>query len=82
MEGLNLNSLTTLTFRLEAGVGLRGGRRLVLGGEEGWDGYHDTIESYDPATDSWTVVGDMPSSRSWLSSVALTIRKDLGKEKV
>ena len=54
----------------------------VLGGEEGWDRYHDTIESYDPDTDTWTVMGDMPSSRSWLSSVALTIRKDLGKEKV
>ena len=57
-------------------------RMYVLGGEEGWDRYHDTIESYDPLTDTWTVVGDMPSSRSWLSSVALTIRKDLGKEKV
>ena len=72
--------------------------------------YHDTIECYDPAEDTWTVVGDMPSSRyiiiitnqnfillsnqkqssstfysilrSWLSAVALTIRKDLGKEKV
>jgi len=54
----------------------------VLGGEEGWDRYHDTIECYDPATDSWSVVGDMPSSRSWLSAVALTIRKDLGKDKL
>ena len=37
VEGLNLNSRTTLTFRLEAlttDVGLRGGRRLVLGGAE------------------------------------------------
>merc|ERR1711971_363083 len=50
--------------------------------EEGWDRYHDTIECYDPVEDIWTVVGDMPSSRSWLSAVALTIRKDLGKEKV
>ena len=38
LEGLNLNSLTTLRFRLEAGVGLRGGRRLVLGGEEEVEG--------------------------------------------
>ena len=41
----------------------------------------DTIESYDPTLDTWMVVRDMPSSHSWLSSVALTIRKDLGKEK-
>ena len=34
VEGLNLNSLTTLRFRLEAGVCHRGGKRLVLGGEE------------------------------------------------
>ena len=57
-------------------------RMYVLGGEEGWDRYHDTIECYDPDKDTWTVTGDMPSSRSWLSAVALTIRKDLGKEKV
>lgn len=37
---------------------------------------------YDPESDSWSVVGDLPSSRSWLSAVSLTIRKDLGKEKV
>ena len=30
-------------------------RMYVLGGEEGWDRYHDTIECYDPAEDSWTV---------------------------
>ena len=54
-------------------------------------------ECYNPVTDSWSVVGDMPSSRSgtsdikyltaflcrsWLSAVALTIRKDLGKDKL
>jgi len=54
----------------------------VLGGEEGWDRYHDTIECYDPILDTWHVVGDLPSSRSWLSAVALTLRRDLGKEKV
>ena len=68
--------------RYRPGVATLGGKMFVLGGEEGWDRYHDTIESYDPDTDTWTVMGDMPSSRSWLSSVALTIRKDLGKEKV
>ena len=68
--------------RYRPGVTVLNGRIYVMGGEEGWDRYHDTIESYDPDTDTWTVMGDMPSSRSWLSSVALTIRKDLGKEKV
>ena len=68
--------------RYRPGVTVLNGRIYVMGGEEGWDRYHDTIESYDPTSDTWTVVGDMPSSRSWLSSVALTIRKDLGKEKV
>lgn len=68
--------------RYRPGVATLGGKMYVLGGEEGWDRYHDTIECYDPATDSWSVVGDMPSSRSWLSAVALTIRKDLGKDKL
>jgi len=68
--------------RYRPGVATLGGKMYVLGGEEGWDRYHDTIECYDPVSDTWTIVGDMPTSRSWLSSVALTIRKDLGKEKV
>jgi len=68
--------------RYRPGVATLGGKMYVLGGEEGWDRYHDTIECYDPASDTWSVVGDMPSSRSWLSAVALTIRRDLGKEKV
>jgi len=68
--------------RYRPGVATLGGKMYVLGGEEGWDRYHDTIECYDPVSDTWTIVGDMPTSRSWLSAVALTIRKDLGKEKV
>ena len=68
--------------RYRPGVATLGGKMYVLGGEEGWDRYHDTIECYDPASDSWGVVGDLPSSRSWLSAVALTIRRDLGKDKV
>ena len=32
-----------------------GGKMFVLGGEEGWDRYHDTIESYNPTSDTWTV---------------------------
>ena len=46
-----------------------GGKIYVLGGEEGWDHYHDTIECYDPVVDKWELVGEMGSSRSWLSCV-------------
>ena len=45
--------------------------------------YHDTIECYDEASDVWEIIGEMPTSRSWLSCVAMTIRKDLApKDKV
>ena len=53
-------------YRYRPGVATLAGKMYVLGGEEGWDRYHDTIECYDPATDSWSVVGDMPSSRFYL----------------
>ena len=36
--------------------------------------YHDTIEAYDPIRDVWENVGEMPSSRSWLSCVPLMVR--------
>ena len=36
--------------------------------------YHDTIEAYDPVRDVWENVGEMPSSRSWLSCVPLMVR--------
>ena len=35
--------------------------------------YHDTIEAYDPVRDVWENVGEMPSSRSWLSCVPLMV---------
>ncbi|CAB1342308.1 unnamed protein product [Coregonus sp. 'balchen'] len=38
--------------------------------------YHDTIERYCEETDSWEIVGEMPTSRSWLSCVSLQLRKD------
>ena len=46
--------------------------------------YHDTIECYTEETDSWELIGEMPTSRSWLSCVAMMIRKDMttNKEKV
>ena len=58
------------------GVAVIEGSIYVCGGEEGWDRYHDTIERYDAEADQWLVVGEMPSSRSWLSCVALQIKKD------
>ncbi|KDR19477.1 hypothetical protein L798_06520 [Zootermopsis nevadensis] len=50
---------------------------FVLGGEEGWDRYHDTIECYSADSDTWQLTGDMPTSRSWLSCVPLQVRKPL-----
>lgn len=38
--------------------------------------YHDTIERYCDETDSWEIVGEMPTSRSWLSCVSLQMRKE------
>ncbi len=35
-------------LQLCAGVAVVNGKIYVLGGEEGWDRYHDTIECYDP----------------------------------
>ena len=42
--------------------------------------YHDTIERYCSKTDTWEIVGEMPSSRSWLSCVTLPLRRDLPSE--
>ena len=46
----------------------------VLGGEEGLDRHHDTIEVYDPDSDTWSISGYLTSSRSWLSAATLSIR--------
>ncbi|MBN3311543.1 KLH20 protein, partial [Atractosteus spatula] len=62
--------------RYRPGVAVVDGRIYVLGGEEGWDRYHDTIERYCEEADSWEIVGEMPTSRSWLSCVSLQVRKD------
>jgi hypothetical protein len=62
---------------LISGVAVLDSRIFVLGGEEGWDRYHDTIECYSAETDSWQLTGDMPTSRSWLSCVPLQVRKPL-----
>ncbi|XP_023329218.1 kelch-like protein 12 isoform X2 [Eurytemora carolleeae] len=59
-----------------------GGRMYVLGGEEGLDRHHDTIEVYDPDSDTWSISGYLTSSRSWLSAATLSIRKDMGRERM
>ncbi|XP_053708687.1 kelch-like protein 20 isoform X1 [Synchiropus splendidus] len=63
--------------RYRPGVTVVDGKIYVLGGEEGWDRYHDTIERYCDETDTWEIVGEMPTSRSWLSCVSLPLRKDI-----
>ncbi|XP_013395524.1 kelch-like protein diablo [Lingula anatina] len=69
--------------RYRPGVAVVDGKIYVCGGEEGWDRYHDTIECYNVDKDEWEIVGEMPTSRSWLSCVAMMIRRDLMfKEKV
>lgn len=66
--------------RYRPGVAVVDGKIYVCGGEEGWDRivdrYHDTIECYDEESDTWNVVAEMPTSRSWLSCVALQLHKD------
>ena len=52
-------------------------RIYVMGGEEGWDRYHDTIESYDPETDTWRIIGELQSCRSWLSCSPVFVKKEL-----
>ncbi|XP_028267808.1 kelch-like protein 20 isoform X2 [Parambassis ranga] len=63
--------------RYRPGVAVVDGKIHVLGGEEGWDRYHDTIERYCDETDTWEIIGEMPTSRSWLSCVPLRLRKDI-----
>lgn len=55
------------------GISVMDGKIYVLGGEEGWDRYHNSVECYDPATDTWQICGEMITSRSWLSCVPLQV---------
>ncbi|XP_026181603.1 kelch-like protein 20 isoform X3 [Mastacembelus armatus] len=61
--------------RYRPGVAVVDGKIYVLGGEEGWDRYHDTIERYCDETDTWEIIGEMPTSRSWLSCVPLQLQR-------
>lgn len=39
--------------------------------------YHDTIERYCEDANTWEIVSEMTTSRSWLSCVSLQLRKDI-----
>jgi N-acetylneuraminic acid mutarotase len=41
-----------------------GDRIIVIGGEQGFDDPQTAIESYDPATNTWTKLGTLPAARS------------------
>lgn len=45
----------------------------MLGGEEGWDKYHKTIEMYDAIEDKWSYAGELPTPRSSLSCISLQV---------
>lgn len=64
--------------RYRPGVAVLDGHIYAMGGEEGWDKYHDTVEKYFPEKDSWETVAHMPSSRSWLSSASLKVCHEKG----
>lgn len=70
-----------LERRYRPGIAVMDGLIYVLGGEEGWDRYHDSIECYNPVTDTWCLVGEMPTSRSWLSCAPLQVKKSICKDK-
>lgn len=59
--------------KMHAGVSVVDGKIYILGGEDGWDHFHDTIECYSPETNSWTHVGEMLTGRSWLSCAPLRV---------
>lgn len=58
---------------MHTGVAVVDGKIYILGGEDGWEHFHDTIECYSPETDSWTHVGEMLTGRSWLSCAPLRV---------
>jgi len=68
-----ISSVVIVRCLLLAGVAVIDRKIYVLGGEEGWDRYHDTIECYDPVKDEWNIVAKLLSSRSWLGCVPLRV---------
>nr|XP_014284323.1 kelch-like protein diablo isoform X2 [Halyomorpha halys] len=70
-----------LEKRYRPGIAVIGGMIYVLGGEEGWDKYHQSIEAYDPVEDKWVFAGELPTPRSSLSCLALQIIKSVCRDK-
>ena len=60
---------------ISTGVAVVDGKIYVLGGEDGWEHFHDTIECYTPETNSWIHVGEMLTGRSWLSCAPLRVSR-------
>jgi len=62
--------MPTARFSLAAAV--VGGKLYALGGLDGTGGYkgnsHDTVEVYNPATDTWAAVAPMPTARGSLAA--------------
>ena len=52
-----------------------GGHIYALGGEEGWDMYHRSVERYTPATDRWEEAPEMATPRSWLTCTAIQVSR-------
>ncbi len=76
----NYNQSSLINFFC-SGISVIDKKIYVLGGEEGWDRYHDTIECYDPEKDEWNIVGKLLSPRSWLGCVPLKVRINLNFSK-
>lgn len=62
-----------INFLNISGVAVVDGKIYILGGEDGWEHFHDTIECYHPCTEIWTQVGEMLTGRSWLSCAPLRV---------
>ena len=55
------------TGRNQLGVGAVNGIVYALGGH-GRNFAVDTVEAYDPATDTWTLAAPMPTAREWFGT--------------
>jgi N-acetylneuraminic acid mutarotase len=61
-----------LTRRLGHGVSVVDGNIYVIGGMTSgpgiWSGIQDSVEVYDPVTNTWTTKAPIPTARVWLST--------------
>ncbi len=60
------------TPRLGLGVSVVDGKIYAIGGmtsgSDFWSGMHNTVEVYDPVTNTWTTKAPMPTARLWFST--------------